>query len=69
MNGTVLHICESLILAVTSTLQGDHIHKNNTVTILVHNAFISVHFPIGYCFVWRQCFFLLKVPLLRKTWP
>ena len=23
---------------------------------------------MGYCFVWRQCFFLLKVPFLRKTW-
>ena len=74
MNSAVLHICESKILEafgrleVTSTIQGDHIHKNNTVTILVHNAFISAHFSIGYCFVWRQCFFLLKVLLLRKTW-
>ena len=69
MNGAVLYICESLILEtfvrleVTSTMQGDHIHTNNTVTVLVHNAFISAHFSIGYCFVCRQCFFLLKVLL------
>jgi len=67
VSGAVLHICAFVILEafgrfeVTCTIQGDHIHKNNTVTILVHNAFISAHFSIGYCFVWRNVFFVLKV--------